>query len=212
MSLPKSTSSVVSIAACAAGCPATDGERCLGRPCARRAWDFGNHHRASCASRTDIGRIVFRRRGHALAHGCRIARRCACPRRVGCVLGLSRSSGCDRGKSRRCKHSARHSPSDILGRAWRWLSLPVSVNFSAREAAMVLCSRRRRHHGTDSRHISPTLAWKCRGRIKLSGRARRLATGKFPSMDGDLCVFFGRKHADGATRSWSADRISQGMI
>ena len=37
------------------------------------------------------------------------------PDRVRCVFGLSRSSGCDRGKSRRCKCSARHSPSDILG-------------------------------------------------------------------------------------------------
>ena len=98
----------------------------LTRPRARRAWDFGNHHRASRASRTDIGRNVFCRRGHALAHGRRIARRCACPHRVRCVFGLSRSSGCDRGESRRCKRSARHGPSDILGRAWRWLSPPVS--------------------------------------------------------------------------------------
>ena len=59
---------------------------------------------------------VFCRCGHALAHGCRIACRCACPHRVRCVFGLSRASGCDRGKSRRRKRSARHSPSDILGR------------------------------------------------------------------------------------------------
>ena len=51
-----------------------------------------------------------------LAHGCRIARKCARPHRVRCVFGLSRSSGCYRGKSRRSKHSARHSPGDILGR------------------------------------------------------------------------------------------------
>ena len=69
----------------------------------------------SCASRTDIGRNVFCRCGHALAHGCRIARRCAGPHRVRCVFGLSRPSGGDWGKSRRCKRSARHSPSDILG-------------------------------------------------------------------------------------------------
>ena len=37
------------------------------------------------------------------------------PDRVRCVFGLSRSSGGDRSKSRRCKRSARHSPSDILG-------------------------------------------------------------------------------------------------
>ena len=45
----------------------------------------------------------------------RIARRCAGPHRVRCVFGLSRPSGCDRGKSRRRKRSARHSPSNILG-------------------------------------------------------------------------------------------------
>ena len=60
--------------------------------------------------------IVFGRCSHALAHGCRIARRYACPHRVCCVFGLSRSSGCDWGKSRRCKPSARHSPRHILGR------------------------------------------------------------------------------------------------
>ena len=40
---------------------------------------------------------------------------CACPRRVRGVFGLSRPSGGDRGKSRWCKRSARHSTSDILG-------------------------------------------------------------------------------------------------
>ena len=53
---------------------------------------FQNHCRAPRASRTDIGSNVFRGCGHALAHGCRIARRCACPYRVRCVFGLSRSS------------------------------------------------------------------------------------------------------------------------
>ena len=32
------------------------------------------------------------------------------PDSVRCVFGLSRSSGCDRGKNRWCKHSARYSP------------------------------------------------------------------------------------------------------
>ena len=54
--------------------------------------------------------------GHALAYGCRIARRCARPHRLRCVFGLSRASWCDRGKGRRCRRSARHSSSDILGR------------------------------------------------------------------------------------------------
>ena len=85
-------------------------------PCARRAWDFGNHHSASRASRTDLGCDVFRRRGYALADGCRFARKCACAHRVRGIFGLSRSPGCDRGKSRRCECSARYSPSDILGR------------------------------------------------------------------------------------------------
>ena len=58
----------------AAGCPATDGKRCPGRPRARRAWHFGNHHRASCPGRADVGRNVFRRRGHAVAHGGRSRR------------------------------------------------------------------------------------------------------------------------------------------
>jgi hypothetical protein len=50
------------------------------------------------------------------AHGRRITRKCAGPRRVRGVFGLSCPSGCDRGKSRRRKRSARHSPSNILGR------------------------------------------------------------------------------------------------
>jgi hypothetical protein len=54
----------------------------------------------------------------AFGSGCsRCQRRCACPHRVRSVFGLSRSFRCDRGKSRRCKRSARYSPSDILGRA-----------------------------------------------------------------------------------------------
>ena len=69
----------------------------------------------SCASRTNISRNVFCRGGYALAHGCHIASQCACPCRGCWVFGLSRSSGGDRSKSRRCKRSARHSPSDILG-------------------------------------------------------------------------------------------------
>ena len=73
------------------------------------------HRCTPCASRTNISRNVFCRGGHALAHGCHIAGQCACPRRICCVFGLSRSSGGDRGKSRRCKCSPRHSPSDILG-------------------------------------------------------------------------------------------------
>ena len=73
------------------------------------------HHRASCTSCSDIGRVVFGRCGHALAHGCRIARRYACPHCVCCVFGLPRSSGCDWGENRRCKRSAGHSPRDILG-------------------------------------------------------------------------------------------------
>ena len=83
--------------------------------------------RAPYASRTDIGRIIYRRRGHALAHGCHIARRCARPSHVGCVIGLSCCSGGDRSKSRRGKRSARHSPSDYSGARWQWLSPPVLV-------------------------------------------------------------------------------------
>jgi VIT family len=45
-----------------------------------------------------------------------VARERACPHRVRCVIGFSRFSGRDWGKSRRCKRFARHSPSDILGR------------------------------------------------------------------------------------------------
>ena len=45
-----------------------------------------------------------------------IACQCTRPHRVRCVFGLSRASGGDRSKSRWCKRSARHSPSDILGR------------------------------------------------------------------------------------------------
>ena len=37
-----------------------------------------NHYRAPRASRIDIGSNVFRGCGHALGHGCRIARQCAC--------------------------------------------------------------------------------------------------------------------------------------
>ena len=91
------------------GKDALDGSR------ARRAWDLGNHSRTSCASRADIGRNVFCRGGDALAHGRRITSKCAGPRRVRGFFGLSCPSGGDRGKSRRCKRSARHSPSDILG-------------------------------------------------------------------------------------------------
>ena len=61
--------------------------------------------------------IVFRGCGHALADGGRVARGRTCPHRVCCVIGLSRASGCDRGKSRWGEHSACHSPSDFLGRA-----------------------------------------------------------------------------------------------
>jgi len=92
------------------------GERCLGSPRARRAWHFGNHHSASSASRIDIGRIVFRRCGHAPAHGGRIARRCACPAGIRCVFRLSRCSRCNRSTSGRRQHSTRHRPGDILGR------------------------------------------------------------------------------------------------
>ena len=99
----------------AASCSAAYGERCSNSSRAGRAWDFGNHYRASCASRTDIGRNVFCRRGHAITHGCRIARQRTCPHRVSCVFGFSRSFGGNRCKSRRRKRSARHSPSDILG-------------------------------------------------------------------------------------------------
>ena len=60
--------------------------------------------------------IIFRRRGYAPAYGHRIARRFAGCHRVRCIFALSRSSGCDRGKRRRCKHCARYRPSDVLGR------------------------------------------------------------------------------------------------
>ena len=83
--------------------------------CARRTWDFGNHDRASRTSRADIGRNVRCRRGHAVAHGCRIARQCACSGRVRGVFVFSRSVGCGRGKSRRCKRFSRDGPSDLLG-------------------------------------------------------------------------------------------------
>ena len=44
------------------------------------------------------------------------AGRCACPNRFSCVFGLSCTSRCNRGKSRWRECSARHGPSDILGR------------------------------------------------------------------------------------------------
>jgi hypothetical protein len=53
---------------------------------------------------------------HAVAHGCRIARQCACSYCFRCVFGVSLSFGSDRGKSGGCKHSACHSPSNFLGR------------------------------------------------------------------------------------------------
>ena len=48
--------------------------------------------------------------------GRRVARERACPRRVRCVIGFFGFSRRDWGKSRRGQRSARHSPSDILGR------------------------------------------------------------------------------------------------
>ena len=95
---------------------AADGERCLDRARARRAWHFGNHHRASGAGRTDIGRNVFHRRRHALADGGRVTRQFARSDRVRGVFGIPCASGCDRGTRRRRKRSARHGPGDILGR------------------------------------------------------------------------------------------------
>ena len=72
-----------------------------------------------------VGRILLRWRGHAVTHGDRVAHECARPDRVRCVVGLSRSSRRDRGKSRRRERPARHRPRDILGR-WRWRSPPAS--------------------------------------------------------------------------------------
>jgi VIT1/CCC1 family predicted Fe2+/Mn2+ transporter len=45
-------------------------------------------------------------------------------------LGFS-SSGCDRSKSRRCKRSARHDTSDILGRAGDGFTLGIGKRFGA---------------------------------------------------------------------------------
>ena len=75
----------------AASCTAANGEGCPGSRRAGRAWDFGNHHRASRPSRPDIGGDVFCRRSNAVAHGCRLTRDCPCRRCFRCVSGLSRS-------------------------------------------------------------------------------------------------------------------------
>ena len=42
--------------------------------------------------------------------------RCAGPNRFSCFVGLPRTAGCNRRESRRRQRSARHGPSDVLGR------------------------------------------------------------------------------------------------
>jgi len=76
-----------------------------------------------------LGAITSTRRVAFGSECSRCQRRCACPHRVRCVFGLSRSFRYDRGKSSRCKRSARYSPSDILGRAGDG-SIPVQVRLS----------------------------------------------------------------------------------
>ena len=94
-----------------------------------------------------------------------------CPHRVRCVFGLSRSFGGGRGQSRRGKRSARHSPSDILGRAgdgshrWYWqtfrhgcLKIGLRENF---------CSWAQSGHPTLKYH-TPSATRACNGRTEGS--------------------------------------------